>query len=194
MKIIAFLLIVSISFFETRTQGIWELVKNEKGIKVFVKEVSGSEYYAFKATMTVRTTENKIVKTLTNVGDFPEWFAFISSAKLIHQSVNDQFFFMETDYPWPYANEGMNYQMKFIKMEKNKQKVIISGSNNNLNCKHSLKKANGYILLETVAENVKITYYFHSEPSQSISPWLINPVIHKMPYQTFLALKKRLLK
>jgi len=126
------------------------------------------------------------------VNKYPEWFAFTASAKLINQITNEQLFFMETDYPWPYSNECMNYHMEFVKIQDNKQKITITGTNKSMNCKKSLKKASGYFLLEPDGGNTKISYYFHSEPSQNIPTWLINPMIHEMPYQTFISMRKKL--
>ena len=193
MKVIAFLLLLSVCITKIHTQETWKLAKNKKGIKVYVSVVPSSDYYAFKAVMSVRATEIEIVKIFKDVNKYPEWFAFTASAKLINQITNDeQLFFMETDYPWPYSNECMNYHMEFVKIQGNKQKITITGTNKSTNCKKSLKKASGYILLEPDGGNTKISYYFHSEPSQNIPTWLINPMIHEMPYQTFISMRKKL--
>ena len=192
MKTIIILILIAVSIINISAQEKWELAKNKNGIKVYVSKISGSNYYAFKAVMSVKATETEIVKVFRDVGKYPEWFAFTASTKLICRTTNGQTFFMETDYPWPYSNEGMNYNMKFLKIKGNQQKITIIGSNKNTNCKYSLKKANGYILLKPDEDNVEVSYYFHSESSQNIPAWLINPMIHEMPYQTFVSLKKRL--
>jgi hypothetical protein len=171
-------------------QEKWKLVKNEQGIKVYVSEIPSSEYFAFKAVMSVKSTENKILKILKDVNKYIEWFAFTESVKLIKQTENEQFFEMETDYPWPYANECMNYLMTLQKTDNKTTKISITGTKDKVNCHYSLKKASGYILLEPDNGDIKITYYFHSEPSQNIPAWLINPMLYRMPLQTFIALKK----
>lgn len=173
-------------------QQNWKLAKNDKGIQVYVSEVSGSKYFAFKAIMSVKTKENEIVRILKDINKYPEWFAYTESAVLIKKSENELYFTMETDYPWPFSNECMNYSMAFQKIENKNIKINITGTSDKVACKYSLKKASGYILLEPQDEDIKITYYFHSESSQNIPAQLINPMIHKMPFQTFIALKKRL--
>lgn len=192
LKTMAVLLLVSVGIPTVQAQETWELAKDKKGIKVYVSEIPNSDYYAFKAIMSVKASETEIVKMLKEVDTYPEWFAFTASAKLIKQTTNEQLFFMETDFPWPYSNECMNYQMEFVENQDNIQKITITESNKNTNCKRSLKKASGYILLEPDGENTKISYYFHSEPSQNIPTWLINPMIHEMPYQTFVSMRKKL--
>ncbi len=188
--ILVFLTLVCIE--KLNAQQTWKSAKDEDGIKVFVSEVSNSEYFAFKAVMSVKTTEAEIIKKLKDVPKYPEWFAFTASTRLISQSENEQSFFMETDYPWPFSNECMNYQMVFEKLQGNGMKISIDGRSSNAQCELSLKKASGYISLEPENGTIKMTYYFHSEPSQNIPPWLINPRIHEMPFQTFKALRKKL--
>nr|WP_255722968.1 START domain-containing protein [Flavihumibacter fluminis] len=83
--------------------------------------------------------------------------------------------------------------MKFDAKQDNKRIITIAGSNSAKSCKYTLKKASGYILLEEKGGNTTITYYFHSEPSQKIPTWLINPRIHEMPFQTFVALRRIIL-
>jgi N6-adenosine-specific RNA methylase IME4 len=109
------------------------------------------------------------------------------SVKLIKQTENEQSFAMETDYTWTFSNECMKYAMTFQKTESQGMKIRIIGTNAKRNCNYSLKKAKGYILLEPDKEDIKITYYFHSESLQNIPLWLINSMIYKMPFQTFIA-------
>lgn len=177
---------------KTLSQENWNLAKNEQGIKVYVGEISNSEYHAFKAVMTIKSTVKQILNILKDVNKYNEWFAFTESVKLIKQTDNYQLFEMESDYPWPFANECMKYTMVFQSMENENLKINIIGNRDNLACNNSLKKASGYILLEPVNNDIKITYYFHSEPSQKIPVKLINSIIYKMPFRTFLALKKKL--
>ncbi|MBX3255810.1 MAG: hypothetical protein KF862_16870 [Chitinophagaceae bacterium] len=192
MRKLILVLLVLPGIVNLNAQQKWKLGKDKEGIKVFVGKVSNSDYHAFKATMYVKATEAEIIKILKDITKYAEWFAFTASAELVSQTENEQVVFMETDYPWPFSNECMNYKMVFEKFQNNKLKISITGMNTTVNCDYSLKKASGYILLEPENEDIKITYYFHSEPSQNIKSWLINPRIHEMPFQTFKALRKKL--
>jgi len=192
MRATVFLMLLSFGIFNSHLQEKWELTKNKNGVKVYVRKMPDSSYYAFKALMFVNSKEKEIVQLLRDVDQYPKWFAYTSSARLINQTSKEQEFFMETDYPWPYSNECMNYKMKFFDIKDGKLKITITESSSSTNCKHSLNKASGYILLERGTKNLKITYYFHSEPSQNIPAWLINPRIHEMPYQTFISMREKL--
>ncbi len=193
MKYFIIGLLLVLGTLKSFSQQKWNLAKNEQGIKVYVGEIPNSDYYAFKAVMSVKTNENKILKTFKDVNKYIEWFAFTESVTLIKQAEDEQFFTMETDYPWPFSNECMYYSMAFEGTENKNMKIIITGTNDKVNCKYSLKKAAGYILLEPDNGDIKITYYFHTEPSQNIPSRLINPRIYRMPFETFTALRKKLL-
>jgi len=175
-------------------QQKWKLAKSDQGIEVFTTEVTGSKYVAFKAMMSIKTTEYEILKILKDINKYPEWLAYTASVSDIQQTERDQSFVMETDYPWPYSNECMKYSMSFQRDDNQGMKVNISGTHGHVICKYTIKKAGGYILLEPDQDKIKITYYFHSEPSQNISAMLLNSMIHKMPFQTFTTLKKKLIR
>jgi hypothetical protein len=192
MKYLLIVVFIVIEISHSSGQQTWKLAKKDQGIEVFVGAVPNSEYFAFKAIMSLKTTENEILKILKDVHKYPEWFAYTASTKLLKQLENEQYFLMETDYPWPFSNECMNYTMTFQRNENKSIKINIKGTKDEGNCKYWLKKASGYLLLEPNNEEIKITYYFHSEPSQNISTRLINPLIYRMPNQTFIALKKKL--
>ncbi|WP_152287615.1 SRPBCC family protein [Flavicella marina] len=194
INLIMFLLLQVVIQNEVHAQEAWRLVKDKNGIQVYVASVRGSKYVAFKAIMSVQASQATVIKLLKDVENYPNWFAFTASAKLIDLEANELTFFMETDYPWPYANEGMNYQMKFEEKRIGNLKIRITGSNRNMFIKNMLKMARGYILLENFGESILITYMFHCEPSQKIPAWLVNASIDEMPYKTFSAMRNILSK
>lgn len=109
MKTAILLILTLVSMSNSFAPDQWKLAKNKHGISVYVSEIAGSEYYAFKAVMSVNSTDTQIIEVLRDVSKYPEWFAFTASTKLIQQTMNEQVFFMETDYPWPFSNECMHY-------------------------------------------------------------------------------------
>lgn len=177
----------------------WKLVKKSDGIQIETRKETGSEYHSFRASMILETNFESIVTELKKVDQYPDWFAFTKSASLVHRSKHEQTVLIENNFPWPYQNEYMEYHMVFLHESDGIVHVNIEGiskSNDRKQGLYPLKKAKGYIKLfplpsETKKET-KIVYLFHSEPRQEIPSWLINPLIHEMPFHTFLGLRKRL--
>lgn len=179
----------------------WKLIKNSDGIQIESRKEAGSEYHSFQASIILKTNLDTILSVLKKVDQYPDWFAFTKAAFLIRQSRNEQTVFLETNFPWPYQNEFMEYRMVFLHERDGRIKVTIDGISKPTDRKEGLfplKKASGSITLyphpsETKTET-KFVYFFHSEPRQEIPTWLINPMIHEMPFQTLLALQKRVTK
>lgn len=190
-KRIGYVILSLLSCSQIWAQGNWALAKEKHGIQVYVRELPDSEYHAFQAVMSVPASPKEILTILRTVEQYPDWFAYTASTRLLAQTSHEQTFFMETDYPWPFSNECLNYHMQFEQAGET-WTITISQMEEPTDCEYALKQAGGYIRLEPDGEHTLIRYYFHSEPSQSIPPWLINPRIHEMPYQTFLALKDQL--
>jgi hypothetical protein len=60
MRVILLVLFVIFSITKSKAQEAWQLAQDKDGIKVYVSKVINSDYYAFKAIMSVRTTERKL--------------------------------------------------------------------------------------------------------------------------------------
>lgn len=178
--------------FQTHAEGDWKLAKKEDDIEVFTREVSDSKYLAFKASMIVEASANEILNILENVEAYPEWFAFTASCRLLNKKGDTKTIYMEIDYPWPYSNECMYYEIHVAPKSNHLQEVSIRGLEGKSDCKYSLKKASGYLQLESKKGSTMVTYYMHSEPSQNIPSWLINPLIHEMPFKTLQGLRQKL--
>jgi len=148
-------------------QNNWKLIKDEKNIQIYLRKEENSKYLSFKAKMNCTSSIESIFNQIKNVSNYPKWFAFTKSTTLLRQNKSGQFFYMETNYLWPYDNESMNYDMTFQKT-KNSYFITISGSKPTIETKRTLKKVNGYILIEQLKNKSQITYYMHSEPSQKI--------------------------
>jgi hypothetical protein len=123
MKSLIIGLWMAVSLSNSFGQQEWKLVKNEQGIRIYIGETSNSNYFAFKAVMSIKSTENEMLKILKDVNKYVEWFAFTESVRLIKQTENEQIFSMETDYPWPFSNECMNYSMTFERTTNKNTKI-----------------------------------------------------------------------
>jgi hypothetical protein len=172
-------------------QNEWQLAKSKDGITVFTQQVHDSQYHGFRAVVCLKDSMNEILNVLRDVYKYPEWFAFTASVQFKQQVDNKLYFRMETDFPWPYQNEFKDYEMSFDELSDELISISLKGLNNSGDAP-MLKKAKGNILLHKKQGDIELTFTFHSEPTQSIPAWLINPVIHELPYRTLQNLKHQL--
>lgn len=193
MRILRIILFLAVTI-NAGAQDNWKIAKQQDGITIYVQKEVSSNYWSFKAVMEVNSSIEKIVQVLKKVENYIDWFAFTASAHLIKTAGNSQYVCIETDYPWPYENEYMNYLMKFERISESHLTIQIqslSGSFFTIKGIKPMKTAGGYIDLTLNNGIIKLIYYFHSEPRQKIPTWLINPGIHEMPYRTFFALRNK---
>lgn len=175
------------------SQYSWEIDKNEEGIKVYTKTLNDSNFKAFKAIMTVTATTDEILKTLKNANDYSEWYGYTKASILLKQEQSVQYNYIETKFPWPYRNRDMVYKMSIDTLMSGEIKISLEGIPNYIPEKKGkvrMKKAEGYILLNSSGYNTEIIYVFHSEPGNNIPFWLANNSIANLPFKTLSGLRK----
>lgn len=196
MKTISiFSILLLIQSFSSFSQNNWVLSKEKGNIIIWTREEKGSEYDAFKARMILHVSIDEIIKVLRDIKAYPEWFAYTEKTILIKQSDNVIYFYMETDFPWPYKNQDMVYKMIFNKISDKEVKADLIGLPSyvsEIKGVHRMQKAGGYIHLKEVGGETRISYVFHSEPSEEVPVWLANQSVTELPYKTFSALRKKL--
>ena len=179
------------------SQNNWGIDKNKDGIKVFTRFEKGSNFKVFKATVEVKNSIGEIIKILKNVSEYTSWYGYTKTSKLLKTEKGMQYNYVETIFPWPYHNRDMVYKMSIEKDSLGAVKVLLKGLPNYIPEREGIvrmKKAEGYILLQSNHEKTKITYVFHSEPGKNIPAWLANNSIADLPFKTLSGLRKTLKK
>lgn len=174
-------------------QENWNLVKDESGIKVYTKMEPNSKYRAFKAEMQVRCKIENIIKVLKNSDSINTWIVNCKGVKLLKESLNDQYYYIETSLPLPFVNRDMVYHFQYI-INSNQAKVSVTGIPDYMQPSKGIvrmAKADGFWLLNSIDEyNTSVTYQMHVEPGGLIPAWLANPFIKNVPFSTFKELRK----
>lgn len=179
----------------TRSQTPWEIDKREEGIVVYTRVEKNSDFKSFKAVMTVDASTDEIIEILTNADDYVKWYGYTKTSKVLKQEQDVQYNYVETKFPWPYSNRDMVYKMSVDTSDAKEVIILLEGIPDYIPEEKGIvrmKKAAGFILLESMGKNTRITYQFHSEPGNSIPVWLANSAIAELPYKTFLGLRKML--
>jgi hypothetical protein len=179
--------------FKLSAQVNWKLVKEEAGIKIYTKTEPGSRYKAFKAEMQVNCKIETIVEVLKNTDSINNWVVNCEEVKLLSNGANDQYYYIETSLPLPFANRDMVYHFQYIEINSKQVRVIVTGMPEYIQPKEGIVrmvKTNGYWLLTLVdTDKTDVTYQMHVEPGGLIPAWLANPFIKNVPFSTFKELR-----
>ncbi len=178
---------------KTFSQTSWELDKNKNGIKVYTRIEKNSDFKSFKAVMTTNVTTDEILKVLKNTGDYLKWYGYTKTSRLLKQEKDVQYNYVETIFPWPFRNRDMVYKMSIDTLNTGTIKIHLEGIPDYIQKTKGIvrmKKALGYILLQTSKGLTEIMYVFHSEPGDNIPAWMANSSIAKLPFKTLSGLRK----
>ena len=174
----------------------WSLEKNKDGIKVYTREVAGSDIKEFKATGRVKADRITIARALTRVGDFQNWMPKIEKSKTIKKvGPTSLIAYYTVDLPWPADNRDCVID---INLETdNKKGVSIIRMNENLKAYKEvagfvrMKMIRGFWKLTTNGDYTDIEYQLHSDPAGSLPTWIINMFIVDGPYDSIQALREK---
>ena len=182
------------SFFSISSD--WELEKNKDGIKVYTREVAGSDIKEYKAFATIKADRIAIARVLTRVGDFQNWMPNVEKSWLIKKvSSTSLIARYSVDLPWPADNRDIVLDLDLETDNTNGISIIRLKENLNEVPEDPdyirMKKASGYWKLTTNGASTDIIYQFHADPGGRLPTSLINFFIVDGPYDAIQALRKK---
>jgi hypothetical protein len=174
------------------SQTTWKVNKDIDGIVVYTRAENGSAFKSFKAVATMEASIDEVINVLKNADGYIKWYGYTKTSKLIKQENDIQYNYVETIFPWPFANRDMVYWMSINSLHSGDIEISLNGLPNYIPEKKGItrmKKAEGYLLLKPLNGKTEITYEFHSEPGDNIPAWLANNSIAELPFKTLLGLR-----
>jgi hypothetical protein len=190
---ILLLLLLSIT---ANAQKDWELKKSNEGIKVYIKDNPISNFKAFRGITILDFDMDEIHKVLTDYNHHPEIFPLNEESYLMEKKEGEYtVHYSKIDSPWPIDDRDGVYKTEY-KFGEQKRLYKISSVKGFVPEKEDvvrIKESETQWELEVLpGEKVKIVYTVFAEPGGDIPSWLANSAIIDQPYDTLIALKKRL--
>ena len=168
----------------------WRLVKQQKGIDVFVKSIPESPLNAVKATKVVNCSIASAVAVILDVENHSKWMYQNKKAVSLKQ-INDTswYYYAQTKVPWPAQNR--DYVSKIV-MQRGDHSIIITGKGipdfipENENCVRLPYSLSKWIMTPLEDNKTFIDLYLSVDVGGTVPPWIINLFIAYGPYQTLL--------
>jgi len=178
----------------------WKLDKEKNGIKVYLSNVTASDFKAIKVECTFTGTYAKLITILSDVSEFSKWVYNNKASNLLKQNNPFDFiYYTETHLPWPMSNRDAVIHMR-IKTDSLPHFLTIAGSGEpdlfpkipgKVRISHF--KSNWKVIMLT-NKLIQITYILELDPGGSIPAWIANSFANKGPYGTFTNLAEQLMK
>lgn len=178
----------------------WNLVKRSDGIEVYTKEVSTSNFNAFKAEMTVKASIEDLEYILKNLDRYKQIFPDTKELTIIKRiGENKHIQYSHTKAPWPVSDRDGIFEMTF------KEDTSTGGFSSIARALPDyLPEKKGVVRIRTSKSSwdaipkenglIHIIYQVEAEPGGNIPDWLANSAASELPFNTFTNLKEVLSK
>lgn len=180
----------------TAQVNLWELKKEENGIKVYVRSNEESSFDEFKAITTIKDCQLLDgLKVILDVNNYEAWFPDCSNPKILEQiDEYHDIHYIETISPWPVDNRcGVYEQTAIISNNDTKAEIVfLAQAAYPIDVKDMVRitDAWGQWTLEEKNDVLTIMYQFKGNPGGDIPAWIANAFVVKHPYDTLENFKK----
>lgn len=199
--LLLFILSTSISQLSAQenTQN-WQLVKDEKGIKVYTRILEHSNYKEFRGVLDIQTSLDDLLAFINNESRCPDWqYRCIKRLNL-----SDGYIYKLSELPWPFSDRYTVMQskkhfdqqqniftlrLKNIKREQLPKKILaqLPEQNNTVQMRYS----DGYWQFKLDnASSINITYQMLGDPARVFPAILADQGVINAAFITLSNLKK----
>jgi hypothetical protein len=177
-------------------QSDWELKKEKDGIKVYLRDIEGSDIQEYKAEAVLEGKVSAFIAVMKDVNNYPELYDHTKEVKLIEENDTSHIHYLVTNTPWPvkdrdavYLNTYKQfYDTKLVRVDISAVKGYMDKTDDYVR----MEKAEGYWLFYQIdPDKVEVTYQMHAEPGGNIPTWVINMFLVDTPIEDIKMLQKR---
>jgi len=183
---------VSFSF----SQSDWELEKDASGIQVYTRTVNVSSIKEYKVTTLIKTSLKSVINKIIDGKHLKDWNYKTTKSRLMEKTSEGEYLvYMYNDLPWPAKNRDHVSVLKVDEISSLVTKINIKSAPEKLIKKRGVIRVvnfSGFWLLEKTKLGVKVTQQMYGDPGGSMPVFIINSMLVKAPFKTFMQLKEQL--
>jgi hypothetical protein len=200
LKRYLFISVISLLFVIKVDAQVWELKKNNDGIKVYTKKNKQSPFDLLKAECEISVSVDQMLNLIFNVSRHTEWvYNAVQSVLIKSNATYDILYYGETYAPWPVSNRDLIIHITAVTDSLTGVCTIKATSDPNLRPKVAGKirvprSISIWKLTPINSKNTHVTYTLDIDPGGSLPAWLVNYASVEGPYLSFLKMKEILLK
>ena len=169
----------------------WKLIRQQKGIDVYVKTIKESPLKAVKATKLINCNVAAAVAVILDVDNHTKWM-YQSKNACILQKINDTswYYYAQSDTPWPAYDR--DYVSKITITRNTDKSICVTGKGipdfipEKENIVRLPFSESEWRFTSIDGDKTYVELYLSVDVGGSIPPWIINLFISRGPYQTLL--------
>jgi hypothetical protein len=174
----------------------WRLRRSEDGIRIYVRDVEGSAFHAYRGEMTIDARLQTLAAVLDDVERSDEWLHYTEEGVLVERIDRETAVVsLLTDLPWP-ASDRDSVTLNRLSQDPETLTVRYSFESR----PDALPEREDYIRIQDIRGywelapredgNVDIVFATSSDPGGTVPAWLINLVITEQPFNSLQNLRE----
>ncbi len=196
LKLIATLFIMAVSITTYASEPMWEKVRDEEGIKVFLKSSETDDGpIETKVEATISAPPGSILRLITTPEACNQWLYRCVEARSVGEgSLHDHLVYRRVAMPWPVQDRDFVADVTVIEEETGR--IIIKLRNR----REAYPKQKGairgdillgrYVLVPENDQITELTIYSRIDPKGSIPQRIVNAMIDESPFKTMKGIKE----
>ncbi|PKQ43373.1 hypothetical protein CXP40_02210 [Pseudomonas sp. YY-1] len=173
----------------------WQLEREEDGVSVYLADVPGSKYKAYRGVVTIKGDLAAVQAAQEDVAGSCSWIFSCQQQRLLESKGDVSELYTRFEMPWPVkardsviqvttrtdADGGVTRLLKAVPERLPEEKDFVR-----------VQRADGEWHLKPLGQGeVEVTYEVHSEPGGSVPSWLANSFVVDAPLQTLQGLRAK---
>lgn len=173
----------------------WQLEREEEGVRVYLAEVPGSKYKAYRGVVTIKGDLAAVQAAQEDVTGSCAWIFSCQQQRLLDTKGNVSELYTRFEMPWPVkardsviqvttrtdADGGVTRLLKAVPERLPEEKDFVR-----------VPRVDGEWHLKPLERGgVEVIYEVHTEPGGSVPSWLANSFVVDAPLQTLQGLRAK---
>lgn len=171
----------------------WRLVKDEAGIQVYLQQIPGSSFQAFRGVTRIRADMSRLLALQEDVSAACAWIHACSEQRLLKHEGDLSWAYSRFHTPWPVQPRDSILQVTTKRGADGSVTRVLKGVADYLPEQKGfvrVSKVEGFWTLTPLAGEVEVIYQVHSEPGGSVPAWLANSFVVDAPFNTLQGLRQ----
>lgn len=173
----------------------WRLVKDESGIQVYLSDVPGSKYQAYRGVTTLKADMPTLLALQEDVSGSCAWIHECRTQKLLKHEGDKSWTYSQFNTPWPVTPRDSVLEVTTRRGSDGSVTRDLHGVADYVPEEKGfvrVSKVEGHwVLTPKGPGEVEVVYQVHTEPGGSVPSWLANSFVVDAPFNTLEALRKR---
>ena len=171
----------------------WRLVKDEAGIRVYLQQIPGSSFQAFRGVTRIRTDMPRLLALQDDVSAACAWIHACSEQRLLKHEGNLSWAYSRFHTPWPVQPRDSILQVTTTRDADGRVTRTLHGVADYLPLQPGFVRVSnveGFWRLTPLDGEIEVVYQVHSEPGGSVPAWLANSFVVDAPFNTLQGLRE----